>query len=80
MPVRYGRPGHLLGRRDLFGFLLVRYGVGGAIVALSDPEEEYEETAVKSAPLLALTGTEFPERRRSDQRQPEQREPEQLRR
>ncbi|MEV6727476.1 aminodeoxychorismate synthase component I [Streptomyces sp. NPDC051364] len=42
----------------------VRYGVGGAVVALSDPAAEYEETAVKSAPLLALTNTRFPERRR----------------
>ncbi|OAR23651.1 aminodeoxychorismate synthase, component I [Streptomyces sp. ERV7] len=41
----------------------VRYGVGGAIVALSDPEAEFEETAVKSAPLLALTGAAFPGRR-----------------
>ncbi|GGX60408.1 aminodeoxychorismate synthase component I [Streptomyces hiroshimensis] len=40
----------------------VRYGVGGAIIALSDPEEEYEETAVKAAPLTALTGTDFPDR------------------
>lgn len=38
----------------------VRYGVGGAVIALSDPEAEFEETAVKAAPLLALTGTEFP--------------------
>ncbi|WP_211233341.1 aminodeoxychorismate synthase component I [Brevibacterium album] len=30
------------------------YGVGGAIVALSDPEEEHAETMVKSAPLLRL--------------------------
>ncbi|MER7395009.1 aminodeoxychorismate synthase component I [Streptomyces sp. NPDC000151] len=44
----------------------VRYGVGGAIVALSDSEEEFEETAVKSAPLLMLTGAEFPGRRRTD--------------
>ncbi|MFI2431586.1 aminodeoxychorismate synthase component I [Streptomyces sp. NPDC018693] len=42
----------------------VTYGVGGAVVALSDPEEEYEETAVKSAPLLALTGARFPDRDR----------------
>ncbi|MEV0410448.1 aminodeoxychorismate synthase component I [Streptomyces sp. NPDC050448] len=42
----------------------VGYGVGGAVVALSDPAAEYEETAVKSAPLLALTNTRFPERRR----------------
>ncbi|RSS40521.1 hypothetical protein EF902_24895 [Streptomyces sp. WAC05858] len=26
----------------------IRYGVGGAIVALSDPDEEFEETAVKA--------------------------------
>ncbi|MEV4923187.1 aminodeoxychorismate synthase component I [Streptomyces roseoverticillatus] len=41
----------------------VRYGVGGAIIALSDPEAEYEETAVKAAPLTTLTGKEFPDRR-----------------
>lgn len=41
---------------------LVRYGIGGAITALSDPEAEFEETAVKAAPLLALLGTEFPGR------------------
>ncbi|MFE5729654.1 aminodeoxychorismate synthase component I [Streptomyces sp. NPDC056528] len=41
----------------------VRYGIGGAITALSDPEAEFEETAVKAAPLLAVTGTEFPGRR-----------------
>ncbi|MFJ7258618.1 aminodeoxychorismate synthase component I [Streptomyces globosus] len=40
----------------------VSYGVGGAVVALSDPDAEYEETAVKAAPLLALTRTRFPER------------------
>ncbi|MFC6884498.1 aminodeoxychorismate synthase component I [Actinomadura yumaensis] len=38
----------------------VRYGVGGAIVALSDPDAEYEELVVKSAPLLGLLGTDFP--------------------
>ncbi|WGP04860.1 aminodeoxychorismate synthase component I [Bacillus subtilis] len=32
------------------------YGVGGAIVALSDSEEEYEETVVKAAPVLRLLG------------------------
>ncbi|MEV8552342.1 aminodeoxychorismate synthase component I [Streptomyces glaucescens] len=42
----------------------VTYGVGGAVVALSDPEDEYEETAVKSAPLLTLTGARFPDRER----------------
>ncbi len=40
----------------------VGYGTGGAVVALSDPVAEFEETAVKAAPLLALTGTPFPER------------------
>ncbi|MGD3108950.1 aminodeoxychorismate synthase component I [Streptomyces sp. YGL11-2] len=40
----------------------VRYGVGGAIVALSEPMAEYEETAVKAAPLLALTRGGFPGR------------------
>ncbi|MDN3026462.1 aminodeoxychorismate synthase component I [Streptomyces sp. S.PB5] len=39
----------------------LRYGVGGAIVALSDPSAEFEETIVKAAPLLALTGTKFQE-------------------
>ncbi|WP_445269134.1 aminodeoxychorismate synthase component I [Streptomyces sp. DSM 41634] len=45
----------------------VRYGVGGAIVSLSDAEAEFEETAVKSAPLLMLTGTEFPGRREASE-------------
>lgn len=40
----------------------VQYGVGGAVIALSDPADEFEETAVKAAPLLALTGTLFPDR------------------
>ncbi|MEV4921009.1 aminodeoxychorismate synthase component I [Streptomyces tirandamycinicus] len=40
----------------------LRYGVGGAIIALSDPEREFEETAVKAAPLLALLGAAFPGR------------------
>ncbi|SDM06501.1 aminodeoxychorismate synthase component I [Microbacterium azadirachtae] len=39
----------------------VDYGVGGAIVSLSDPDDEYAETAVKARPLLRLTGAEFPE-------------------
>lgn len=39
----------------------VRYGVGGAIVALSDAEDEYAETVAKAAPLLRLFGdAEFP--------------------
>lgn len=40
----------------------VSYGVGGAIVAMSDPAEEFEETAVKATPLLSLLGVPFPER------------------
>ena len=36
------------------------YGVGGAIIALSDPADEHEETITKSAPLLRLLGQEFP--------------------
>ncbi|WP_319020649.1 aminodeoxychorismate synthase component I [Brevibacterium aurantiacum] len=40
----------------------LRCGVGGAIVALSDPEDEYAETVAKAAPLLRLFGNvEFPE-------------------
>nr|WSX54644.1 aminodeoxychorismate synthase component I [Streptomyces sp. NBC_00974] len=38
----------------------IRYGVGGAIVALSDPDDEYEETITKTTPLLRLLGTGFP--------------------
>lgn len=34
----------------------LRYGVGGAIVALSDSEEEHVETVVKAAPVLRLLG------------------------
>ncbi|WP_406730615.1 aminodeoxychorismate synthase component I [Streptomyces sp. NBC_01794] len=41
----------------------VRYGIGGAITALSDAEAEFEETAVKAEPLLALTGGAFPGRK-----------------
>ncbi|MGW5051699.1 aminodeoxychorismate synthase component I [Actinokineospora sp. NPDC004072] len=42
----------------------VGFGVGGAVVALSDPAEEYEETAVKAAALVDLLGVPFPERAR----------------
>ncbi|GAA3194831.1 MULTISPECIES: aminodeoxychorismate synthase component I [Streptomyces] len=38
----------------------VRYGIGGAITALSDADAEFAETAVKARPLLALTGGTFP--------------------
>ena len=40
----------------------VTYGIGGAIIALSDPDEEYEETAVKATPLLRLLAADFPDR------------------
>jgi para-aminobenzoate synthetase len=36
------------------------YGVGGAITVLSDPDDEFEETVVKAAPLLQLCGGTFP--------------------
>ncbi|MDQ1647301.1 MAG: para-aminobenzoate synthetase [Cryptosporangiaceae bacterium] len=38
------------------------YGVGGAIVALSDPDAEFEETAVKATTVLRLLGADFPGR------------------
>ena len=41
---------------------VVSFGVGGAIIALSDPDAEYEETAVKATALLTLLGQEFPGR------------------
>jgi para-aminobenzoate synthetase len=40
----------------------VSFGVGGAVVALSDPAEEFEETAVKATPVLRLIGAAFPGR------------------
>ncbi|HEY5834414.1 aminodeoxychorismate synthase component I [Streptomyces sp.] len=39
---------------------LVRYGVGGAVTALSDPEEEFQETAVKAVPFGYLFGAASP--------------------
>jgi para-aminobenzoate synthetase len=39
----------------------VRYGVGGAIIALSDPGAELTETMVKAAPMISLAGARFPE-------------------
>ncbi|MFF8732606.1 aminodeoxychorismate synthase component I [Streptomyces sp. NPDC015171] len=41
----------------------LRYGVGGAIIALSDPEAEFDETVVKTAPLRALLGCRIPGQR-----------------
>lgn len=40
----------------------LRYGVGGAIIALSDPEAEFEETVVKAKPLRMLLDAEIPGR------------------
>jgi len=39
----------------------VSYGVGGAIIALSTPDAEVAETAVKATPLLRLVNQGFPE-------------------
>ena len=39
----------------------VSYGVGGAIIALSSPDSEVAETAVKATPLLRLLDLEVPE-------------------
>jgi para-aminobenzoate synthetase len=36
------------------------FGVGGAIVALSDPTTEFEETAVKATAIMRLLGVPFP--------------------
>ncbi len=41
---------------------LLRFGVGGAITSLSDPNQEFDETAVKAGALLRLIDQEFPER------------------
>ncbi len=38
----------------------VSYGIGGAIVALSDPAAEWLEIIAKSAPFLRLSGQPFP--------------------
>ncbi len=35
------------------------FGMGGAITALSDPEEEFEETRIKAQAFLALFDTDF---------------------
>jgi para-aminobenzoate synthetase len=43
----------------------IQFGVGGAITALSEPEQEFEETAVKATALLSLIGQEFPGRRQT---------------
>ncbi|MGX7828726.1 aminodeoxychorismate synthase component I [Actinokineospora sp. 24-640] len=40
----------------------VSFGVGGAVVALSDPADEHEETVVKASALLDLLGVPFPGR------------------
>ena len=40
----------------------ISFGIGGAITALSDAEDEFEETAVKATSLLRLLCTSFPGR------------------
>ncbi|WP_199438883.1 aminodeoxychorismate synthase component I [Umezawaea beigongshangensis] len=40
----------------------VSFGVGGAVIALSDPGQEFEETAVKATAALRLLGATFPDR------------------
>jgi para-aminobenzoate synthetase len=40
----------------------ISFGVGGAITALSDAADEFEETAVKATSLLRLFGAQFPGR------------------
>jgi para-aminobenzoate synthetase len=41
----------------------LRYGAGGAIIALSEPAAEFDETVVKASPLRALLGAEIPGQR-----------------
>jgi len=43
----------------------VEFGVGGAIIALSDPLAELEETAVKATSMLRLLNQSFPDRQGS---------------
>ncbi|PWK88776.1 para-aminobenzoate synthetase [Lentzea atacamensis] len=38
------------------------FGVGGAVISLSDPDEEFEETAVKATAVSRLFGAHFPGR------------------
>ncbi|NGY65579.1 aminodeoxychorismate synthase component I [Lentzea sp. NEAU-D13] len=40
----------------------VSFGVGGAVISLSDPDEEFEETAVKATAVSRLFGADFPGR------------------
>lgn len=42
---------------------LLRYGVGGAVIALSDPQAEFDETVVKAAPLRSLLACDIPGQR-----------------
>lgn len=48
-------------RTDEGGRSALSYGTGGAITALSDATEEYEETRVKAWPLLQLMAASFPD-------------------
>ncbi|MCP2304802.1 aminodeoxychorismate synthase component I [Actinokineospora globicatena] len=40
----------------------VSFGVGGAVIALSDPAAEFEETAVKAKTMVDVLGARFPGR------------------
>ncbi|KOV79941.1 aminodeoxychorismate synthase component I [Nocardia sp. NRRL S-836] len=40
----------------------VSFGVGGAVISLSEPDAEFEETAVKATAVLRLFGADFPGR------------------
>jgi para-aminobenzoate synthetase len=39
----------------------VSFGVGGAIIALSDSAAEFEETMIKASAITSLLGTKFPD-------------------
>ena len=49
-------------RTAVLGDGTAELGTGGAILALSDPEEEFTETAVKADTVLRALGTGFPRR------------------
>ena len=44
----------------------VSFGVGGAIIALSDPENEFDETLVKGRAMVAAISARLQPKRRGD--------------